>query len=660
MFRYKVSLRRNEEVRLCLYICVVLRWYRVDSRMAEVAASVERLPSELSNGTQCSLEGPNGLEQHLQENGEVNLPEESGYIEFTNGYQQSSSESDSDDTSDASDNEEVSVPEDTDGEQRCMEDATLNQWVLNTFVPVCVSLLDHCGDENVIASVVQADLTELSNILQKFCDQHQGSPSTTASAAAPLSPANSSSLLRSNNFAFTENLTPLADGCMSLKVLRSAATSLIPPLLSEITHKYSYELWTSIVDTVRKLILQVEACVSFLNPSEDLNIYGEIFTDQRKSQLNKAATPPPVYKVHSLSRDVKPANDRPAVRLSGSNIVSTTTQPITIAELERHCRDTSESSFTQKNAFTRSLDSDSKLYSGMRLSTICDDTFDEEPTYVRPGNMRRTTISLSHKEVAHLFLDKRRSSSVTVTPNPVALSLIDSTRSTLHLSPVLSRKYEEVDDHGEQLRKLHQALLKGFEHQAASNDEEVVEEVAENLTVKKEAPSTLCVNKGTTSAATATVDTANADREDCSSRNSTFSSSGSRSSGAYDNSEMPKAPSPENIKSPQRHTSPPPSNSAPTTPIRLIKKTMQRVVSHSFEYNAKRSPSRKKSRKSIRPTSTFFDVSDLVDENQMIISVELGKKRSSFSKSQLMFCRLSLVQSLQRKILRKRLLKYQL
>lgn len=622
--------------------------------MAEVAASVERLPSELSSGTQCSLESQNGLEQHLQENGEeVTLPEESGYIEFTNGYQQSSSDSDSDDTSDVSDNEEVSVPEDTD-EQRCSEDVTLNQWVLNTFVPVCVSLLDHCGDENVIASVVQADLTELSNILQKFCDQHQGTPSTTASAAAPLSPANSSSLLRNNNFAFTENLTPLADGCMSLKVLRSAATSLIPPLLSEISHKYSYELWTSIVDTVRKLILQVEACVSFLNPSEDLNIYGEIFTDQRKLQLNKAATPPPVYKVHSLSRDVKPANDRPAVRLSGSNIVSTTTQPITIAELERQCEDASESA--KQNAFSRSLDSNSKLHSGMRLSTICDNTFDEEPSYVRPGNMRRTTISLSHREVAHLFLDKRRSSSVTVAPNPVALSLIDSTRSTLHLSPVLSRKYEEVDDHGERLRKLHQALLKGFEHQVANNDEEV----AENLTVKKEAPSTLCVNKVPTSGATATVDTANADREDCSSRNSTFSSSGSRSSGAYDNSEMPKAPSPENMKSPRRHSSPPPSNSAPTTPIRLFKKTMQRVVSHSFEYNAKRSPSRKKSRKSYRPTSTFFDVSDLADENQMIISVELGKKRSSFSKSQLMFCRLSHVQSLQRKILQKHLLKYQL
>ena len=607
--------------------------------MAEIAASVERLSSELSSGTTCSLDSPNGLEQHSQENGEEpNLPEESGYIEFTNGYQQSSSESDSDDTSDVSDNEEVSVLEETDGEQRCTEDATLNQWVLNTFVPVCVSLLDHCGDQNVIASVVQADLTELSNILQKFCDQHQTSPSTTASAAAPLSPANSSSLLRSNNFAFSENLTPLADGCMSLKVLRSAATSLILPLLSEISHKYSYELWTSIVDTVRKLILQVEACVSFLNPSEDLNIYGEIFTDQRKLQLNKAATPPPVYKVHSLSRDVKPANDRPAVRLSGSNIVSTTTQPISIAELEQHCEDASKSAFTQQEAFSRSLDSNSKLHAGMRLSTICDDSFDtDEAMYVRPGNMRRTTISLSHREVAHLFLDKRRSSSVTVAPNPVALSLIDSTRSTLHLSPVLSRKCEEVDDHGEQLRKLHQALLKGFEHQVASNNDEV----AENLTVKKEAPSTLCVNKVTTSAATASVDTANADREDCSSRNSTFSSSDSRSSGAYDNSEMPKAPSPENIKSPspenvkspRRHTSPPPSNSAPTTPIRLFKKTMQRVVSHSFEYNAKKSPSRKKSRKSYRPTSTFFDISDLADENQMIISVELGKKRASFSKS---------------------------
>ena len=590
--------------------------------MAEVAASMERLPSDLNR---CSLDSSNSLEPHSSENGQ----ESSGYIRFTNGYQHSSSDSDSDDSSDVSDNEEVSLLEDTDGEQRCAEDATLSQWVLNTFVPVCVSLLEHCGDEGVVASVVQADLTELSNILQKFCDQRQTSPSTTASAAAPLSPANSSSLLRSNTFTFSENLTPLADGCMSLKVLRSAATSLIPPLLSEISQKYSFKLRTSIVDTVRKLILQVEACMTFLNPGEDLNIYGEIFTDQRKLQLNKfmAVTPPPVYKVHSLSRDVKPANDRTAVRLSGSNIVSTTTQPISIAELEERCEDaSSESPITQRKAFSCSLDSNSK-YSSTRLSAICDDTFNKEPVYVRPGNMRRTTISLSHKEVAHLFSDKRRLSSVTVAPNPVGLSLIDSTRSTLHMSPVLSRKCEEVDDHGEQLRKLHQALVKGFEHQLPSGDDEV----PEDLTVKKQAPTTLGLSDVTTNGATATLDTASADREDCSSRNSTFSSSGSRSSGAYENSEMPKAPSPENMKSPRRHSSPPPSNSAPTTPIRLIKRTMQRV-SHSFEYNAKKSPSRKKSRKSFRPTSTFFEISDLADENQMIISVELGKKRASFSK----------------------------
>ena len=195
--------------------------------MAEVAASVERLPSELSIGTKCSLDSLELSEPHLKQNGhESNLTEENGYVQLTNGYQQSSSDSDSDDSSDVTDNEneEVSVLEDT--QQRIVEDTTLSQWVLNTFVPVCVSLLDHCGDEKVIASVVQADLTELSNILQKFCDQHQAG-STAASAAAPLSPASSSSRLKSNTFAFSEDLTPLADECMSLKVLRSAATSTI-------------------------------------------------------------------------------------------------------------------------------------------------------------------------------------------------------------------------------------------------------------------------------------------------------------------------------------------------------------------------------------------------------------------------------------------------
>ena len=615
--------------------------------MAEVATSAERLLSDLSNGTKCSLDITEGSGQHSKENGqELNSTEENGYIQFTNGYQQSSSDSDSDDTSEVSDNEEISVLEEADIQQQSfVEDTTLSHWVLNTFVPVCVSLLDHCGDENVVASVVQADLTELSNILQKFCDQHQTGSSTSASAAAPLSPATSSSLLRCKNvFAFSEDLTPLANGCMSLKVLRSAATSMIPPLLTDISYKYSFALCSMIVDTVRKLILQVEACVSFLNPNEDLNIYGEIFTEQRKLQLNKfiAATPPPVYKVHSLSRDVRAANDRPAVRLSGSNIVPATTQPISIAELERHCKGVAtDSTVAQRNVYSRSLGANPRSLGAnpksFSVSSIeCDDKFDtEDCTFVRPGKMRRTTISLSYKEVAHLFSDKRRRSSVTVAPNPVALSLIDSTRSTLHLSPVLSRKHEDVDDHGEQLRKLHQALLKGFENQAPNGTDE---ETLEVPLVKKEVPSTLDVKSVTTSEATATVDTANADREDCSSRNSTFSSSGSRSSGAYDNSETPKAPSPENMKSPRRHTSPPPFNSAPTTPIRLFKKTVQRVVSHSFEYSAKKSPNRKKSRKSYRPTSTFFEAAGLVDENQMVISVELGKKRASFSKATLALC----------------------
>jgi len=606
--------------------------------MAEVAASIERLPNELSNGTKCSLDCPARSGQHSKGNEhEFNsTAEESGYIQFTNGYQQSSSDSDSDDTSDVSDNEEASILEETSTKQRSMED-TLNEWVLNTFVPVCVSLLDHCGDD-VIASVVQADLTELSNILQKFCDQHQSGSSTAASAAAPLPPATSSSLLRSKTFAFSENLTPLADGCMSLKVLRSAATSMIPPLLTKISQKYSFALCTMIVDTVRKLILQVEACVSFLNPNKDLNIYEEIFTEQRKPQLNKfmVATPPPVYKVHSLSRDVRPATDKPAVRLSGSSIVSTTTQPISIAELEDISHDeVSDSVATQQDLLSDSLDTDSQLFSDTELATELSDKFNiKQSVYVRPNKMRRTTISLSHKEVANLFLDKRRCSSVTVAPNPTALSLMDGAKS-MHLSPVLRRKYDEIDDHGERLRKLHQELLKGFEHKVSSYSDD---ESHESSVVQKDMPSTLGINTVTTSAATATVDTANADREDCSSRNSTFSSSGSRSSGAYDNPEIPKAPSPENVKSPRRHSSPPPpptSNSAPTTPIRLFKKTMQRVVSHSFEYSAKRSPNRKKSRKSFRPTSTFFDTAaaDLDEENQMKISVELAKKRASFSKS---------------------------
>jgi len=316
---------------------------------------------------------------------------------------------------------------------------------------------------------------------------------------------------------------------------------------------------------------------------------------------------------------------------------------------------------TQSLSLSADKSSLSLAFHGKARSMDSAKDVDGDPLYFRPGKMRRTTVSLSHKEVANLFLSKRRSTSASVEPHSMSLELpvADGVKTSYHNSPMLKRRYAPLDDHGEKLRRLHKELLKGFGHQTSSADEEEGDDEEEttetvevskdklvNQTIEELEEDTVLPSPSTTTESTSTAttvdssqaDTTSVDVDDSSSRserNSTFSSSGSRSSGAYDHMDIvPKAVSPENSIVRRHSSPPPPSSSAPTTPSRKsgIFKKVQRVVSnpYSFEYSTKRSPSRNKSRKSIRPTSTFFDV-DLPFDNQIVITVEVNKKRSSFS-----------------------------
>ena len=582
----------------------------------------------------------------------------------------SSSDSESDNSSIMSDNEDMSILEastnfDIEENKQVVRDVALDLWAQDTFMPVCVSLLDHCANENVVASAVQEDLKQLTSVMQGFCDQHQTSSRvSSATTKTKTPPVMASSLTRCAKFDFSEDCSPLADEHVSVKVLHSVVESLISPLVAQISQEFTFAMCSEIVEMLRKLILQVEGCLSFLNSSREVNIYGEIFTDQRKQQLKKvvAATPPPAYKVHSLCRDTKsasttkvPSNDyRQFVRLSGSHVVSqtqTTGNPISKKAVGT----------TQSLSLSADKSSLSLAFHGKARSMDSAKDVDGDPLYFRPGKMRRTTVSLSHKEVANLFLSKRRSTSASVEPHSMSLELpvADGVKTSYHNSPMLKRRYAPLDDHGEKLRRLHKELLKGFGHQTSSADEEEGDDEEEttetvevskdklvNQTIEELEEDTVLPSPSTTTESTSTAttvdssqaDTTSVDVDDSSSRserNSTFSSSGSRSSGAYDHMDIvPKAVSPENSIVRRHSSPPPPSSSAPTTPSRKsgIFKKVQRVVSnpYSFEYSTKRSPSRNKSRKSIRPTSTFFDV-DLPFDNQIVITVEVNKKRSSFS-----------------------------
>jgi len=632
--------------------------------MAEVELPVDSLAG-----------GSSELKFDSLKDSETSYPKENGVLD-ENGYVKvihnpSSSDSESDNSSIMSDNEDMSILDastdfDAQENKQVVRDVALDFWAQETFVPACVSLLDHCANENVVASAVQDDLQRLAGIVQGFCDQHQTSRvisgSSTISRIKTPPAIVSSSLTRSANFDFSEDRSPLTDEHVSVTVLHSAVESLISPLLTQISQEFTFAMCSEIVEMLRKLILQVEGCLSFLNSSKEVNIYGEIFTEQRKQQLRDAvaATPPPAYKVHSLCRDKKMSNadHRQFVRLSGSHVVSPT-QAAMIPASKAPVKGTQSLSYSADKA------SMALAFHGKARSMDTERNSDGDPLYFRPGRMRRTTVSLSHKEVANLFLSKRRSTSASVDSHavPVELPETDGVTKSYHYSPMLRRRYTPLDDHGEKLRRLHKELLKGFGHQTSSADEEegdeedevedvqpskdgllnhTIVELEEDPVLPSPSTTTESTSTATTidSSSTTLTDTPNLDVDDSSSRserNSTFSSSGSRSSGAYDHADVPKAFSPENNIARRHSSPPPPSSSAPTTPSRKsgIFKKVQRVVSnpHSFEYNVKRSPSRNKSRKSIRPTSTFFDI-DLSLDNQIAITVELNKKRSSFSELQ--------------------------
>jgi len=632
--------------------------------MAEVELHIDSLAGGASEFKFDSLKDTG---TYPKENGV--LSDENGYVKVThNPDGHSSSDSESDNSSIMTDTEDMSLLDasadlDIEENKHVVRDVALDLWAQDTFMPVCVSLLDHCANENVVASAVQEDLKRLTSVVQGFCDQHQtSSRASSATARIKTPPAIASSLTRCAKFDFSEDCSPLADEHVSVKVLHSVVESLISPLVAQISQEFTFAMCSEIVEMLRKLILQVEGCLSFLNSSEEVNIYGEIFTEQRKQQLRKvvAATPPPAYKVHSLCRDTKSAsstklassNHRQFVRLSGSHVVSPSQVPIS-----KHPVGTTKSLSLSADKASMSL-----AFHGKARSMDSGKDVDSDPLYFRPGRMRRTTVSLSHKEVANLFLSKRRSTSASAEVHSMSLEMpgADGVKMSYHNSPILKRRYAPLDDHGEKLRRLHKELLKGFGHQTSSadegEDESEGEETAEKVEVSKnklvnqtieelEEDTILSFPSNTTeSISTITTvessltDPPSVDVDDSSSRserNSTFSSSGSRSSGAYDHMDVvPKATSPENNLVRRHSSPPPPTSSAPTTPSRKsgIFKKVQRVVStpYSFEYNAKRSPSRNKSRKSFRPTSTFFDV-DLPSDNQIVITVELNKKRSSFS-----------------------------
>ena len=630
--------------------------------MAEVELPVDSLAGGTS---ELKFDSSNIPETYPKENGV--LSDENGYVKVThNPDNPSSSDSESDNSSIMTDNEDMSVLDastdfDIKENKQVVRDVALDLWAQDTFMPVCVSLLDHCANENVIASAVQEDLKLLASIVQGFCDQHQtSSRASSATARTKTPPAMASSLTRCTKFDFSEDCSPLADEHVSVKVLHSVVESLISPLLAQISQEFTFAMCSEIVEMLRKLILQVEGCLSFLNSSKEVNIYGEIFTEQRKQQLRKvvAATPPPAYKVHSLCRDTKLASSdhRQFVRLSGSHVVS----PIQTNVIPASKTPVATTQSLSLSADKASL---SLSFHGKTRSMDSGKDIDSDPLYFRPGRMRRTTVSLSHKEVANLFLSKRRSTSVSVETHAMSLELpaADGVKKSYHYSSMLKQRYAPLDDHGEKLRRLHKELLKGFGHHTSSADEEeddeeeetteevkvskdklvdqTIEELEEDTVLPSPSTTTESTSTATTidSSSTPVTDTPSLDVDDSSSkseRNSTFSSSGSRSSGAYDHMEISKASSPENDIARRHNSPPPPISSAPTTPSRKsgIFKKVQRVVSspYSFEYSAKRSPSRNKSRKSIRPTSTFFDI-DLSSDNQIVITVELNKKRSSFS-----------------------------
>lgn len=245
------------------------------------------------------------------------------------------------------------------------------------------------------------------------------------------------------------------DRSYAVKILRSVSQSLIRPLLQDSESGFTSDLYKSIVQAIQKIAWKVEACLSFNDPTQEFNIYSSIFDEEQKLKLSKMlirALPPEEPKLQTVGRSSRSgsvsvmatkkkskeenfldANNSsrvikrtPSGRARPGGVVFDSTDPLPTDILDEGSdRKPSMTEFDMSMSTEESFELGST--SRRRIATFASpernsrnwSSLDEEAVngdrdssttrdsmrYFRPTHVRRTTISLSRKEVCKLGLN---------------------------------------------------------------------------------------------------------------------------------------------------------------------------------------------------------------------------------------------------------------
>ena len=298
------------------------------------------------------------------------------------------------------------------------------------------------------------------------------------------------------------------DRSYAVKILRSVSQSLIQPLLYEAEDGFTYELYKSIVQALQKISWKVEACLSFNDPCKGFEIHAKIFSPERAPGIKAmmiGALPPEEPKLQVVATHASRSNSISSPkrkkdssssltaaeyseggrvirrtpsgrRRPGGTVFDSGTLPDSLntvspesintvtngkaydgdktPQAQGSAETTPTTPMRTRTATTSEIELSpshrSKYGAHSRFAKV--DSFDEDsacPQYFRPKAARRTTISLSRREVTNLGLTvaKRVEESV--------IHEVGSTDSRLHDRGVLTE-----DD---MRRRLHESLTEEFD-----------------------------------------------------------------------------------------------------------------------------------------------------------------------------------------------------
>ena len=309
-----------------------------------------------------------------------------------------------------------------------------------------------------------------------------------------------------------------ADRSYAVKILRSVSQSLIAPLLHEAEDGFTDELYKSIIQALQKISWKVEACLSFNDPSKDNEIHAKIFNSERAPTITTmmiGALPPEEPKLYVSATNASRSNsvsspkqkvdstlrlspiDRPEVskiirrtpsgrRRPGGTIFDVGMLPDSLKAVSgqssasnegaiggdgdktpligRSIETTPTTPHRTRTATTSELEmSPSRrgkyMYTtqtSTEKTTHYSDDFDEDSSqhYFRPKAARRTTISLSRKEVTKLGLTVAKRVEESIIPEVSSIS--ESNEGDLNNPPTVLTE----DDIR---RRLHDTLTKEFD-----------------------------------------------------------------------------------------------------------------------------------------------------------------------------------------------------